>query len=102
LRKNKSVADRWRKLPHWEEFSTASLLKSGFMTDQELQDYLPSLDPKKLERTFLWYVFGGLHQSDAEEYYQFIYDEKMRARLPKPQKLELNIEPEWMEKLLLY
>jgi hypothetical protein len=83
LGKDKIPNKRFDKIPHWEEFSAKTLLTSRFLTSGDCIKYLPFSDYKKLDRQFCWHIFAGLHPEEAEEYYQFIYDDKVKSRLPK-------------------
>jgi hypothetical protein len=47
-------------------------------------------------------VFAGLKKDVATKYYQEVYDRKMLSRLPVAKVQTLDIEDEWMEKLLAY
>jgi hypothetical protein len=72
------------------------------MSEADCKAYLPSLDPKHLNRNFVWGVYGSINKEQALKYYQQTYDLKMQSRLPIVKVRTLDIEPEWVEKLLQY
>lgn len=76
----------------------------GFLSEQVKLDYLPSKDlsPKRINRTWIWGLYGAVNKEQALQYYQEIYDIKMRSRIPVCKVKELDIEPEWMDKLLAF
>ena len=90
------------KIPNWPEYSVATLFTEGFITAAEIKQYFPTNDPKKLDRRFVWGVFGFIKTSIAKAYYQETYDSKIKSRLPKAGDQGLQINEDWIEKLLRY
>jgi hypothetical protein len=78
------------------------ILTAGFLTELEISMYIPTTDPKRIDRRYIWGVFGGIKKELALKYYQETYDAKMRQRLPVAKVQTLDIEPEWVDKLLAY
>jgi hypothetical protein len=74
----------------------------GIFSEAEKAKYLPTTDWKRVDRRFLWGVFGTLKKDVAMKFYQDVYDAKMVSRLPKVKVQTLNIDPTWMDKLLQY
>jgi hypothetical protein len=67
-----------------------------------IETYFPTTDFKKINRKYCWGIFGALDKDLALKYYQDVYDRKMLSRLPQIKVKTLDIEPEWMDRLLEY
>jgi hypothetical protein len=61
---------------------------------------LPTNDVSKVNRQYIWGIWGSLDKELALEYYQTTYDSKMLSRLPVVKVKTLDIQPEWIDKLL--
>jgi hypothetical protein len=90
------------KLPNWEEFMSETIMFGGFLSAEEIEMYFPTKELKKINRKFVLGIFGALYPKLAMKYFQETYDLKMRSRLPQVKVKSLDIEPEWLDKLLQF
>jgi hypothetical protein len=54
----------------------------GFISEADIALYMPTSDFKKINRKFVWGVYGHLNKLEAITYYQQVFDSKMLSRLP--------------------
>lgn len=89
-------------LPTWREFNSETIMSGGFISAEVLKNYFFTTDISKLNRKWIWGVFGGTTPELAMNYYQDTYDQKMKARLPVRKVQTLDIDEEWVDKLLAF
>lgn len=77
-------------------------MTDGFITSEEVEMYLPSNKPDKVDRQFTFDIFKALKYETATCYYNKILDEKMGSRLPKMKNNELKLNDDTLDLLLKY
>ena len=74
----------------------------GYLSKEDIELYLPSENPKKVDRQFCWDIFKTVHPVTSKAYYDRIVDEKMGSRIPKTKTNELNLDDECLDLLLKF
>ena len=74
----------------------------GFLSKEEAMEYMPSTNPKKVDRHFVWDVYQCLHPEGSAKYYQSVLDEKAADRELRPKKPRLQMDESVMDMLLKY
>jgi hypothetical protein len=87
-------------IPTWPEYSCETIFDGGFLTEQVKLDYLPTDNHKRINRKWIWGLFGAVNKDMAMKYYHDVFDKHMRSRIPVNTVKELDINEEWVDKLL--
>jgi hypothetical protein len=88
--------------PYHLEFSCKALMNSKLIPSDEQRQYFPTLDPKKIDRQFVYDIFKTLRPSLAEQYYQKVLDIHIGNRLQLKKTNDLHLSDSTMDLLLKY
>ena len=94
------IPHRERIPPNYPEFSCKTLMKDGYLSSKDQARYLPSTDPKKVDRQFVWDLFKYLKPIMSEKYYVTSLDLRYGTRVPEIKVNKIMIDDSLLDSLL--
>jgi hypothetical protein len=88
--------------PFYVEFSCKSLMQDSVLSLKHRKEYLPSLDPKKVDRQFVFDVFKTVRPAVSKVYINRVMDLHMGSRLKLKKTNDLKLNDETLDLLLKY